>query len=279
MKEAFEYINGQLSILLEAKLEDFVERYFKHHSNNQIDNINLVVQMKPNFAREAIAAAHPHATNHDESLFLTTHLLNGNYDHTDKQGDVNELGKLVKWWRKAKDKKLIPTEASLSGMSPDNLAELLPKIVGLGAPYIQPGMTRRAIRILKPFKLGEVEHPKKGKLSVYHFNTSNIDTDKPVTDQPFAGIHNAFKSLCTGEHYGVCIMSPQMFMEYTKKEHGLFTFMDENGKMAFMHGSGDHRTEKSPGGRIVNPVNSPLPEEEQDILKKQVSQFIPQEKK
>lgn len=260
-----EYLVESLIYLTEAKLEDFVNKYMKVHANHE------VVKSSPELARQLIGAAHKHANDHDEAMFLTDHLLSGFYKP--EEDDMTMSG-VIGTWRSAKAKNLIPKEAKLAGVSHDDLMERFKSIpeladikVGLG------GKQRKALSALDQHKLGTIDHPEYGKLTVYNFDKNNAGEEARREE-----LRKHFSNLCTGTRYHWCVLGNKSYMEtYVKKGTGFFTYVDENGVAKISHGYGDRGTTDVPAGVVVNPDNST--HRHQELVKRQTLELLPKEKK
>jgi hypothetical protein len=259
------YLIETLIYITEAKLPEFVNKYMKAHANHPM------VRENPEQAREMIAGAHKHANDHDEAMFLTQHLLDQFYK---PEEDDLTMSNVVRTWRSAKAKNYIPKEERLHGNTHDDLMQRFASIPELSNVKLGvSGKQRMALRGLEKYKLGTINHPEHGKLSVYNFNTENTSDE-----QEREAARQNFSKLCTGGRYSWCVLANPSYMQtYSQRGSGFFTYVDEDGKAVVSHGHGDRATDDVPGGVIVNPDNST--HEYQKELKSQTAELLPENKK
>ena len=263
MNSLKEYLLETLIYITEAKLPEFVNKYMKVHANHS------AVQENPDRARELIAAAHPFAGDHDEAVFLTKHLLDGFYIPGE---DDSTMSMITKTWRSARAKGYISKEEKLAGTSHDDVIarfDAIPQLANV--PKGLSGKKRKSLSVLKPHKIGTINHPQHGKLDVYHF-----DKDNSANSEDREIKRKEFSNLCSEGRYSWCVLpanNSSYFTTYSQRGSGFFLYVDENGISRMAHGHGDRATPEVPGGVVVGPRNEGI--ENQEEVKRATMALLP----
>ncbi len=242
-------------MLQEAKIDDFVARWTKHHRDHPL------VQNNPDEAKNLIAHAHPFQQNKDEAQFVTTQLLNKTYVPGEHDEDISStLGK----WRRGVARGLIKGKQLSDFSSHDDL-------MGFIGNYPQ----LRLIDGLEKYHIGKIRNPEPRtkhdeELDVYHFfgpdiekhhayifrrnpefvaknypddfHEGKISDFKPATDPPeeYGKIRKLMSKSCKGGN-DWCVLSPEEGVNrlrgsYTKGS-GFFMYVGKDGNPVYAQGN------------------------------------------
>lgn len=241
-----------VDILLEAKIDDFTNRYFNYHKEHP------TVTSSPEEAKKLISHAHQFAQGHDESIFLTKQLLDRAYNPGEDDETIKTtLGK----WRKAKTQGLVG--GKLSDHSHESISAVFRDIPQLNLQKRQA----TAFSGMEKYKIGQIEHPQHGTLDVYNVRGKEIKDDKE-----YENINANLRKVCSGSSW--CVL-PQghgpTHLKHYSHGHGIFFYVNKDGTPVLSHGFGDRG--------IVRPDNSVIDKEESDDIKKKTSGLLSGTKK
>lgn len=238
--------------LVEAKIDDFAKRYLNYHKDEP------VVQNNPEHAEKLIRHAHKFAQGHDEAIYLTKELLNGSYRPEEDDATIQSvLGK----WRKAKTQGLVG--GKLSDHTHESISAVFRDIPQLNMQKRQS----QALQGMEKYKIGSIEHPEHGNLSVYNIRQKDIKDDKE-----YENASSILRKTCSGSSW--CVL-PQghgpTHLKHYSHGHGIFFYVNQNGQPVLSHGFGDRG--------IVRPDNSVVDEHEAEDIKKKTSSLLTGDKK
>lgn len=264
-----QHLTEEISFIVEG-VEDFVNRYIKLHANHP------KVQSSPEEARKLIAAAHPHTQSHDEAIYLTRSLLDGEYDpEKDDSMMRSDLGAWRKFSQKHKDKiksgSKLPPPPKMSDFSRAQLAS------HLSIPDKNP------LPGLEDYHIGTVEHPELGTIDVHHVSNSDMIKKFPAPYQRrleydrISKIKSDHCPVIPGRPEGqrMCTISSGEHLENYSTNSGYFFFTHRDRKklnsvpeLILGAGDGDHRG-------IVDTYNDPPPRDISDSIHNQVRKLLP----
>ena len=234
--------------LVEAKIDDFINRYAKYHSAHPL------VVSSPEEARNLVKHAHQFAQGHDESIFLTKHLLDGIYKPgEDDESIKSTLGK----WRKAKTEGLVG--GKLSDHTHDSISAIFADIPQLNLQKRQA----QALAGMEKYRVGEIEHPKHGNLTVYQVRNKKISGDKE-----YENISDSLRKTCSGSSW--CVLPRDhgpLHLKHYSHGPGIFFYVNKNGSPVLSHGFGDRG--------IVRPDNSVIGEKESQSIIDKTHKILP----
>lgn len=238
--------------LIEAKVDDFAKRYLNYHKDHP------VVQTNPEQAEKTVRHAHKFAQGHDEAIYLTKELLNGSYRPEEDDATIQSvLGK----WRKAK------TQGLVGGKLSDHTHE---SISAAFRDIPQLNMQKRqatALHGMEKYKIGAIQHPQHGNLSVYNIREKDVKDDKEYED-----VSGTLRKTCSGSSW--CVLPQQhgpTHLKHYSHGHGIFFYVNDSGQPVLSHGFGDRG--------IVRPDNSVIDEKEEEDIKKKTSSLLSGDKK
>lgn len=244
------FINHDL--LLEAKIDDFVNRYLKYHKDH-----SMVVNNEAR-AKELIGHAHQFAQGHDESIFLTRQMLDGAYKPGEDDDTIKTtLGK----WRKAKTEGLVG--GKLSDHSHESVSAIFRDIPQLNLKKRHSS----ALQGMEKYKVGTIDHSTHGTLDVYNIRKKNIQDDSE-----YANASSSLRKTCSGSNW--CVLPQTHGPEHLKHySHGpgIFFYVNREGTPVLSHGFGDRG--------IVRPDNSVIDQKESDDIKLKTSTLLKDEHK
>ena len=242
----------EYNILLEDKRQDFINRWMKFHKNHRS------LRDYPEQSSNLIAHAMKFAKGTDEQQYLTTELLNGNYNPGEHDKVITSvLGK----WRKGKEAGLFPG-LKLSDFTHDSISKEFEKI-----PELQTTKKQiRGIEGLSQYHIGSVDSETHGPLEVYH-----VSSDDVKNHEEYQKINRSLSKACTGGEHEWCVLpkanGPDLLSGYSEG-HGIFFYANKHNNMVLSHGYGD------PNG-LVEIDNKPLPDQSETLsIKNQTSQLL-----
>jgi len=234
--------------LIEAKVDDFTNRYVKYHSTHP------QVVSNPEQAKELIKHAHQFAQGHDESIFLTKHLLDGVYKPGEDDATIKStLGK----WRRAKTEGLVG--GKLSDHTHESISAIFNDIPQLNLQKRQA----QALGGMEKYRVGEIEHPKHGTLTVYQVRNKKIKDDKE-----YENISDSLRKTCSGSSW--CVLPREhgpLHLKHYSHGPGIFFYVDKSGSPVLSHGFGDRG--------IVRPDNSVIGEKETESIINKTHKILP----
>ena len=236
--------------LVEAKVDDFANRYVKYHSAHP------EVVANPERAKELVKHAHQFAQGHDESIFLTKHLLDGVYKPGEDDATIKStLGK----WRRAKTEGLVG--GKLSDHTHDTISAIFNDIPQLNLQKRQA----QALGGMEKYRVGEIEHPKHGTLTVYQVRNKKISDDKE-----YENISDSLRKTCSGSSW--CVLPQQngpIHLKHYSHGPGIFFYVDKSGSPVLSHGFGDRG--------VVRPDNSVIDEKESESIINKTHKILPKD--
>ena len=242
----------EYNILLEDKRQDFINRWMKFHKNHR--SLQNYSEEVPNL----IAHAMKFAKGTDEQQYLTTELLNGNYNPGEHDKVITSvLGK----WRKGKEAGLFPG-LKLSDFTHDSISEEFEKHSELHTTKKQI----RGIEGLSKYHIGSVDSETHGPLDVYHVSSDDVKNPEEYTK-----INRSLSKTCTGGKHTWCVLpkdtGPELLEKYSKG-HGIFFYANEHNNMVLSHGYGD-------SNGLVERNNFTLPNQSETLsIKNQTSKLL-----
>jgi len=242
----------EYNILLEDKRQDFINRWMKFHKNHW--SVRDYQEQSSNL----IAHAMKFAKGTDEQQYLTTELLNGNYNPGEHDRAITGvLGK----WRKGKEAGLFPG-LKLSDFTHDSISEEFEKI-----PELQTTKKQiRGIEGLSKYHIGSVDSETHGPLEVYH-----VSSDDVKNHEEYQRINRSLSKACTGGKHEWCVLpkkdGPDLLSGYSEG-HGIFFYANKHNNMVLSQGYGD------PNG-LVEIDNKPLLDQSETLsIKNQTSTLL-----
>ena len=216
MKSFKSFLREHIELLLEAKVDDFVNRHLKHFKDHPL------VQSNPEEASERIKDAfnsNP-GNSSDEAKFATRGYLDGTY----RPGSEDQLmpNMTINRWRAAK--KSGHVEGDIGDFSHDQVLDLLPK---------RKSTINTPLTGMDKFKLGTIEHPEFGTLTVHRIHKDMVKTGKEYQELS-KKIKAHTPSECTW-----CVNNKPNKLEHYSYGHGMFLYSNKSGEIVRAHGFGD----------------------------------------
>lgn len=219
-------------LLLEAKVDDFINRYTNYHKDLPI------IENNPDLAKQLIGHAHKFAQGHDESIFLTRQLLDGVYKPGEDDPTIQAtLGK----WRKAKTSGLVG--GKLSDHTHESISAVFEDIPQLN---LQKRQTV-ALQGMEKYKIGSINHPTHGTLDVYNIRKKNIQDDTE-----YQNISSSLRKTCSG--YSWCVLPQEngpVHLKHYSHGPGIFFYVNNQGTPVLSHGFGDRGIVR-PNNRVIS---------------------------
>lgn len=272
----FSFINTDMRkftdhlILLEAKVDDYVSQWMKHHATHPL------VRQAPEQARMLIRHSHPFQQSKDEAQFVTSQLLNGTYLPEEDDDTIKDvLGR----WRKGKAKGLFGKRNLSDFESHDHVIDHFDQF-----PELKITKQQSALRGIDQYKIGEFDHPEHGRVGVYHIHHGDMqkqfeDPEASIDDREnnekltteYKRLSGVIRKSCKGSNW--CVISPQRghdFLQRYSKGHGFFLYT-KDGVPFRAHGYGDRG--------IVDLQNRVLSGRERDDFFEGTQSLLPDGKK
>ena len=210
MKTYKQFILEVYRVLSEDKADDYGNRYLKVHADHPL------VQQDRTSAKKLIQHAQRFAKDHDESIFVTRGLLDRVYKPGEDDPTIrNILGR----WRSAKNRKQI--DGNLANHTHNTASALLKDIPEL---TVSKGHAN-ALQGLRKYHIGEIDHPKYGRLTVSHIIDKNID------DKEFKEISSNIRKSCTRSSW--CVINDPEYLKHYSKGGGFLYIPIRNPAIMF----------------------------------------------
>ena len=216
----------QAILILEARADDFANRWMKLRADHQL------VKSNPALARQMMKHAFTLGQTPDEHEYIVNQYLNGTLQPKEHDDTIRETLGL---WRKAVDRNLHGGK-KLSQFDHDSVQQFF-----AGIPDLQKSKKLAGVaRDLAPYHIGQVEHPEFGKLDVFHIQENNVrETHKGKTFKEYEKFSNAMKSSCKLPGSTVCVQHSPTHVRNYSAGHGFFAYLDEDGIFRMGHGNGE----------------------------------------
>ena len=216
MKSFKLFLREHIELLLEAKVDDFVNRHLKHFKDHPL------VQSNPEEASERIKDAfnsNP-GNSSDEAKFATRGYLDGTY----KPGSEDQLmpNMTINRWRASK--KSGQVEGDIGDFSHAQVLDMLPK---------RKSTINTPLTGMDKFKLGTIEHPEFGTLTVHR-----IHKDMVKTPEEYKELSKKIKAHTPCESTW-CVNNKPEKLEHYSYGHGMFLYSNKSGEIVRAHGFGD----------------------------------------
>ena len=216
MKSFKSFLREQIELLTEAKIDDFVNRhlkYFKDHPLVQSNREESIERIKDAFNSNP-------GNSSDEAKFATRGYLDGTY----RPGSEDQLmpNMTIKRWRGAK--KSGQVEGDIGDFSHAQVLDMLPK---------RESTINTPLTGMDKFKLGTIEHPEFGTLTVHR-----IHKDMVKTPGEYKELSKKIKAHTPCESTW-CVNDKPDLLEHYSYGHGMFLYSNESGEIVRAHGFGD----------------------------------------
>ena len=243
MKSFKSFLREQIELLVEAKVDDFVNRHLKHFKDHPL------VQSNPEEASERIKDAfnsNP-GNSSDEAKFATRGYLDGTY----RPGSEDQLmpNMTINRWRAAK--KSGHVEGDIGDFSHTQVLDMLPK---------KESTINTPLTGMDKFKLGTIEHPEFGTLTVHR-----IHKDMVKTPGEYQELSKKIKAHTPSESTWCVNKKPDLLKHYSYG-HGMFLYSNNSGEIVRAHGFGDRG--------IVNHDNAVIGADETVHIQHQTSKLL-----
>ena len=203
-------------LLLEAKVDDFVNRHLKHfkyHPLVQSNREESIERIKDAFNSNP-------GNSSDEAKFTTRGYLDGTY----RPGSEDQLmpNMTINRWRAAK--KSGQVEGNIGDFSHAQVLDMLPK---------RKSTINTPLTGMDKFKLGTIEHPEFGTLTVHRIHKDMVKTPEEYKELS-EKITKHTPSECTW-----CVNNKPDLLEHYSYGHGMFLYSNKSGEIVRAHGFGD----------------------------------------
>ena len=225
-------------------MDDFVNRHLKHfkyHPLVQSNREESIERIKDAFNSNP-------GNSSDEAKFTTRGYLDGTY----RPGSEDQLmpNMTINRWRAAK--KSGEVEGDIGELSHAHVLDLLPKR--------KSNITLGPMSGMDKFKLGTIQHPEFGPLTVHRIHKDMVKTPKEYKKLS-EKIKAHTPSECTW-----CVNTQPSLLEHYSYGHGIFLYSNKSGEIVRAHGFGDRG--------IVNHDNEVIGADETAHIQHQTSKLL-----
>ena len=216
MKSFKSFLREQIELLTEAKIDDFVNRHLKHFKDHPLVQSNR----EESIERIKDAFNSNPGNSSDEAKFATRGYLDGTY----RPGSEDQLmpNMTIKRWRGAK--KSGQVEGDIGDFSHAQVLDMLPK---------RESTINTPLTGMDKFKLGTIEHPEFGTLTVHRIHKDMVKTGKEYQELS-KKIEAHTPSECTW-----CVNKKPEMLQHYSYGHGIFLYSNKSGEIVRAHGFGD----------------------------------------
>ena len=212
MKSFKSFLKEHIELLTEAKIDDFVNRHLKHFKDHPLVQSNR----EESIERIKDAFNSNPGNSSDEAKFATRGYLDGTY----RPGSEDQLmpNMTINRWRAAK--KSGHVEGDIGDFSHAQVLDMLPK---------KESTINTPLTGMDKFKLGTIEHPEFGTLTVHR-----IHKDMVKTPGEYQELSKKIKAHTPSESTW-CVTKPEMLKHYSYG-HGIFLYSNNSGEIVRAHG-------------------------------------------
>ena len=216
MKSFKSFLREQIELLTEAKIDDFVNRHLKHFKDHPLVQSNR----EESIERIKDAFNSNPGNSSDEAKFTTRGYLDGTY----RPGSEDYLmpNMTIKRWRGAK--KSGQVEGDIGDFSHAQVLDMLPK---------RESTINTPLTGMDKFKLGTIEHPEFGTLTVHR-----IHKDMVKTPEEYKELSKKIKAHTPSECTW-CVNNKPDLLEHYSYGHGMFLYSNKSGEIVRAHGFAD----------------------------------------
>lgn len=210
----------QALLILEAKADEFANRWIKLYADHQL------VKSNPELARQMMKHAFTLGQKPEEHDYIIRQYLNGILKPKEDDPTIRDT---LGMWRKMVDRNLHGGK-KLSDYDHDSIQKLFTGFPELRKTKKKSGVVTE----LAPYHIGKIEHPEYGTLDVYHIHKDNVKDEKE-----YEIFRKAMKTSCTIPGSTVCVQHNADHVKDYSRGHGFFAYLDDKGTFRLGHGFED----------------------------------------